>query len=138
MNKRSAVLLCSIGLLAFLLFVVGCGKSGGGSSPEAAAQAFVAALQAGDYARAADMMAWDEIARRQNPDWDSFPSSQRALIIGKLKQQMQSTLQQLAARAKGAQVSNVSVSGNMAQATAGSLRITLIQSGGKWKVLAVQ
>ncbi len=134
---KAAALALAVAMAAALVGS-GCSKGGGGSSPEAVAKAFVAALQAGDYAKAADMMAWDDIARAQNPDWDSFPSSQRSLIIGKLKEQMQQTLQQIAARAQGAQVGNVAVSGDTAQARAGMLTITLKQTGGQWKVLSVR
>ena len=131
-------LISAAALIFAALLLQGCGHNAGASSPQAAAKAFVAALQAGDYAKAADMMAWDDIARQQNSDWDSFPASQRSLIIGKLKQQMQSSLAQLAGRVQGAQVANVSVNGDTAQATAGSLTIVLKKVGGQWKILAAR
>ena len=131
----AAALFAFAALTAFSVLPGGCGKSGGASTPEAAAKAFVAALQAGDYAKAADMMAWDDIARQQNPDWDSFPSSQRSLIISKLKQQMQGSLSQLASRIGSAQVQNVNTSGTTAVATVGNVTINLQQRDGRWLIL---
>ena len=142
MTERSFIARAATALAVFAALaavgVGGCGKSGGASTPEAAAKDFVAALQAGDYAKAADMMAWDDIARQQNPDWDSIPSSQRSLIVGKLKEQMQGTLSQLSGRVQGAQVSGVSASGDTAQATAGSLTIILKKTPNGWKVLSAR
>ena len=141
MSDRSFIILSTVFIIALVAFGSlsgGCSKGGTTTSPEAAAKAFVAALRSGDYAKAANMMAWDDIARQQNPDWDSFPSSQRSLIIGKLKEQMQSSLAQLAGRVQGAQVGNVSVSGDTAQATAGSLTIVLKKTAEGWKVLSAR
>jgi acyl-CoA reductase-like NAD-dependent aldehyde dehydrogenase len=110
-------------------------------SPEAVANQFLSALKANNWSRAADLMAWEYIARAQNPDWDSFPSSQRNLIVRKLKEQQKAELQSLAARLGGAETGAAYTNGDMAlvQAQAQNGRWTIMLNKGKrgWAVLAV-
>ncbi|MBC7289376.1 MAG: hypothetical protein H5T86_15310 [Armatimonadetes bacterium] len=121
---------------AAVVALLGCTKSGGG--PEALATAFVQAIQNGNYSKAAEMLDWDGIARQQNPDWDSFPASQRSLIAGKLKEQLQPQLQQLASRLHGATVTDVSVTGDVAQARAGGVVLSMKRTERGWKIASFQ
>jgi len=130
----------SLILLAAVL-ATGCSKSGG-STPQVVAQWFLDALEAGNWSKAADLMAWEQIARSQNPDWDSFPASQRNLIIGRLKEQQRSELQSMASRVAGAQIGAAQIKDNTAilavQSQAGAATLTLKKGKKGWEVLSLQ
>lgn len=71
-----------VGLVAVAVGSIagGCAKPG----PEAVARSFVDAMRKGNLEQAASY--WDYItyARRENPDWDTFGTSQKNLIIKEL------------------------------------------------------
>ncbi|MCX7600251.1 MAG: hypothetical protein N2512_15490 [Armatimonadetes bacterium] len=97
-ETAARTLLCAAVILAALLAVAGCGrKSRGAASPEEAAKLFAARVAAQDYEGAADLIAWGEMARSANPDWDDFPSSQRKLIVDKLRDQNMPVLRAIGA-----------------------------------------
>lgn len=87
----------ALGLLA-LFVAAGCGrKTLGATSAQDAVALFLHRLAAADYEAAADLVAWGEMARTSNPDWDSLPPSQRKLILDKLRSQGMPALQALGA-----------------------------------------
>jgi len=96
--QRLAVALLTI--LALVSLCAACGKSASkaassetyGATPEEAALAWAKAMQGGDAETAAAYWAYNEEARRQNEDWDSIPSGQRAQIIAKVREERIATL----------------------------------------------
>ncbi|MCD6351447.1 MAG: hypothetical protein J7M26_04920 [Armatimonadetes bacterium] len=139
---RTTIACLTLAIMALLAGVAGCGGKKGGGSPEAVAQQFVAALQAADWSKAADLMAWDAIAAASNSDWDSFPASQRSLIIKKLKEQQQPQLQALAQRLADARVGAAHISGEVAtvtlQGSGGTATMSLRKTKSGWGVYSVQ
>ena len=118
--------------------VGGCGKQGAiaGDSAAATAEAFAAALNAGDLEGAATGFDYVTSARQQNEDWDDIPAGQRNLIIGKLMAQRAGELGQYKEylgediKCGSAGQSNiVPLSGS-----AGSASIQLGQVDGKWYI----
>lgn len=98
LKQRPRGALCvALGLLA-LLGGVGCArKTLGATSADEAAALFLHRLAAEDCEAAADLVAWSEMARASNPDWDSLPPSQRKLILDRLRLQSVAALQALSA-----------------------------------------
>lgn len=89
------VLCAALGLLV-LSAVIGCGKKAqAAASAQEAVELLLERLSAQDYEGAADLIAWPVMAAASNPDWDSFPSSQRKLIIDKVRSESMSDLQAL-------------------------------------------
>ncbi len=133
-----------LGCLAIFVALAISGCSGNKpDTPQAVVERFVKAVQEDDMATAADLMAWQEIARRQNPDWDNFPSSQRNLIIGRLKQQKQGELKHLAGFLRNATVGQASVEGDGAEVivtgSGATVVFDLIAEGGKqWRILTIR
>jgi|LSQX01.3.fsa_nt_gb hypothetical protein len=80
MNGLKLRLFGAVTLAAMMVCCTGCRKPG----PEVVAKNFVAAMSKGDLEQAARY--WDFItyARRENPDWDTFGTSQRNLIVKEL------------------------------------------------------
>ncbi|MBD3176102.1 MAG: hypothetical protein GF320_13060 [Armatimonadia bacterium] len=82
--------------VATCVALVGCGggtpTSSAGDTPEAAAKAFAQALADDNTELAATYWAYDEQARKDNPDWDSFPPGQRSQIKRKLRESKASEL----------------------------------------------
>lgn len=124
------------------LVAVGCGKGREVASPEAVAEEFVAALKAGEYAKASDLMAWERISESRNADFSTFPTSQRNLIIAKTKEDEQGQLQAVAARLAGAKLGQAQVSGDTAtvavQTQSGPATITLRKQDKGWGIFSVQ
>lgn len=86
------------GLLLMVVAGIGCTrKPQGAASAREAVTLFLARLAAKDCEGAAKLVAWAEMARDSNPDWDTFPSSQRQLILDKVRSENMSVLQALAA-----------------------------------------
>ncbi len=116
----------------------GCGGKRA-ATPEAAARGFLEALEAGDMKAAADLVAWHEMARASNPDWDSFPTSQKNLIVSRVREQSQGSLEALAGLLQGAQVGETSSSGGATAVTvtSGATQFMLgaIETDKGWKVL---
>jgi hypothetical protein len=87
-----------IGLLALATCAALLGCGGGtptevaGETPELAATEFAQALANGNTELAAAYWAYDEQARKDNPDWDSFPPGQRSQIKRKLRESKASEL----------------------------------------------
>jgi hypothetical protein len=73
----------ALAVVVFLIIGIGCGKAG----PETVAKSFVHAMQQGNLEQASSY--WDYItyARRENPDWDTFGTSQKNLITKELSKQ---------------------------------------------------
>ena len=140
--SRIMVLVLTLALAAAL---IGCGKpkSIAGSTPRATAEAFVAAIQAGNYDVVAAGYDYETYARTENPDWDTFGQSQRKLIVGKLQEQQAEKLGALAGMLAGeVTVGEARVEGERATVdlTTGSttLKMSLIKVDGMWKVLGVE
>ena len=140
--SRIMVLVLTLALAAAL---IGCGKpkSIAGSTPRATAEAFVAAIQAGNYDVVAAGYDYETYARTENPDWDTFGQSQRKLIVGKLQEQQAEKLGALAGMLAGeVTVGEAQVEGERATVdlTTGSttLKMSLIKVDGLWKVLGVE
>lgn len=113
------------------------------NSPRAVVEAFAQALERGDTSAAADLMAWEEIARSQNSDWDSIPASQRNLIIKRLKEQKKEWLGSLGRLLAGGSVKQVREGSGSAFVTVASPQGTAVFSlvlseDTKWRVLSVQ
>ncbi len=70
-----------IALMWGLIGACGCGKP----SAEGVADTFVAAMVSGDTLAAAQHWDYVTYARKQNPDWDTFATSQKNLIIKEAK-----------------------------------------------------
>ena len=140
--SRIMVLVLTLALAAAL---IGCGKpkSIAGSTPRATAEAFVAAIQAGNYDVVAAGYDYETYARTENPDWDTFGESQRKLIVGKLQEQQAEKLGALAGMLAGeVTVGEAQAEGERATVdlTTGSttLKMSLIKVDGLWKVLGVE
>lgn len=97
------VLCAALGLFV-LSAVAGCGKKAqAATSAQEAVELFLQRLSAQDYEGAADLIAWPAMAAVSNPDWHSFPPSQRKLIIDRVRSESMSDLQALSDEvAKGA------------------------------------
>ncbi len=118
----------AISILTVFTIVIagaGCGKSAPkeayGATPDEAALAFAKAMQAGDAETAASYWAYNEESRRQNEDWDSFPSGQRGQIIAKVREERIAALGQQAAAWKAA-------SGDLTAQAAGDA-VTIVAGG---------
>ena len=70
-----------IALIWGLIGACGCGKP----SAKGVADVFVAAMVSGNTLAAAQHWDYVTYARKQNPDWDSFATSQKNLIIKEAK-----------------------------------------------------
>lgn len=130
-------------LVATLL--AGCGGKDtiAGSTPEATADAFIAAMQAGEYDRVAAGFDYETDSRRENPDWDTFGESQRNLIVGKLQERKAEDLRALAGMFSGeASVTDINKQPQTATAaiSAGAntviLRMRLVE--GKWMIAGME
>ncbi len=139
MTARSGAI---VSLICALL--AGCGKpaSIAGKTPQATAEAFVAAMKAEKYEAVAAGWDYETYARTENPDWDSFGESQRKLIIDKLKQERVEAVRALAGMLAGeVTVGQPEIQGDKATVSlsAGpvelSMSLTLVD--GLWKITSV-
>ena len=74
--RRHLLVLASLALLAGML---GCG----GESAREVAQQYINDMKAGQFKEAAMLYDYNDRARAENPDWDTFGESQRKLILDK-------------------------------------------------------
>lgn len=84
-------------VIALCLACAGCGakKPVAGASAEETARAFADALNAKDFARAAEAYDYVSFARAENSDWDEIPAGQRQQIITRMKGQKADELRAL-------------------------------------------
>lgn len=126
-----------------LLAGCGAGKSIARGTPEATAEAFVAAIRAGDFDVAAAGFDYDQWAQRENPDWGSFAPQARKEIIGKLQEEKAGELKSLAGMMAGElSVGEAAIEGERASVpvTVGgsTLNLQMIRKDGLWYVLRLQ
>jgi hypothetical protein len=129
---RQAILILALPLL--LMALAGCGSD---KSAKGTAQSFVQAMQKGQFKTAALLLDYETDARAQNSDWDSFPPSQRKLIIGRLADERATSLQTAAGQFGGVKVADVSESGEQAKATLEGGAVTtvdLIKLADGWRI----
>ena len=138
MGRGSA--LCALSItIALCAALAGCGKKEAvGATADATAQAFAAALEAGEYDRAAAAFDYADDARKQFEDWDSLPSSQRELITRKTAEQKAEELKTLKQRL-GSGVKAGQAQGGITSVTggSGSVSIQLAARKGKWYITAL-
>jgi len=125
------------------LLPVGCGEKAGGS-PEAVARQFVEALAARDTATAAQLFAYQALARQQNEDWDSIPHGQRKLIVAKLAEEKAKELAQWAALFSSTQytvgaawITGASATVDLTPPSGPGLALHLAQEDGLWRVESI-
>ena len=93
----------AIALGSLVALTGGCGgkASVARETPSATADAFLAAIQKGDFAAAASAFDYNTEARQMNPDWDDIPASQRNMIMEKMADQRQEQLKSLGGMLSG-------------------------------------
>lgn len=129
------ILLCSL--------LISCGGKASYNTPVAVIMAFDKAMKRDDAKSAAELFAYDEIARMQNRDWDQFAPSQRQLIISKLKGQKMHELQGWKQHYKDAKYSIGTVQQRGDHATVvlsssqGNILVTCIQTDEGWRILSI-
>jgi hypothetical protein len=135
MSRTPAILLLTM-VLALAAIFSGCGKkSTVGATADATAQAFAAALEAGQYDAAASAFDYIAEARKQNENWDDIPSGERSQIIKKVAKMKAEELPALKQRlgsgikAGAAQSGTVSVGG-----ANGSVTLQMMERDGKWYI----
>jgi hypothetical protein len=141
---RREIGLMAIAMIAALL-LAGCGEEDtiAKSTPQATAEAFAAAMQAGEYDKVAAGFDYETSARQENPDWDTFGESQRNLIVDKLQEDKAKELQAMAGMFAGGEptVGNVQEQNGQAGATisagANKLVLQMRQIEGKWLIANV-
>jgi hypothetical protein len=133
-----------LALLATLL-LAGCSEDDtiARATPQATAEAFIEAMQAGEYEKIAAARDYETWARQQNPDWDTFSPSARDLIVDKLQEDEAEKMAALAGMFTGeASVSDVQEQGNTATATlsvgANALTLRMNKIEGKWHIYQVE
>ena len=138
---RQSFALALLALSLLLPLLAGCGESDtiAGSTPQATAEAFVEAMQAGEYEKVAKGFDYETYARRENPDWDSIPQSQRNLIVEKLQEDRAGQLQAMAGMMTGeVTVGEVQQQGDTATvnilAGANSVVLGMREIDGEWLV----
>ena len=130
-------------LAAATVAAPGCRKAAPkpAATAEAAAQQFVAVVQAGEFERAARMMDYESTARSQNENWEDIPPGQRDQIIAKLRGDQATILRQTHAK-YGA---DLKVAGSVPAAdstlvtltgTGGDLPLYVVQTAQGWRVRA--
>jgi len=131
-------------LLATLL-LAGCGgeETIARKSPKATAEAFIEAMQVGDYEKVAAGRDYETWAAQENPDWETFSPKARDLIVSKLQEDEARKMQALAGMFTGeASVGDVQEQGNTAtviiNAGANSLELEMNNIEGKWYVYSVE
>ncbi len=130
-----------IAVAACLAPLVGCGQktSVAENTPGAVAKKFVEYMKTNEVQKAAELFAYNEAARVQNEDWDTFGEQQRRLIRAKMREDKAELLQavqpsfteQAAAgepRIEGTRAV-VPLTGAGAQTS-----LTLVQEDGQWKI----
>jgi hypothetical protein len=126
----------ALGLAVVML--AGCGPKKA-DTPEDAVRMLLAALAAGDSKRAADLIAWEVLAKRENPDWDSIPRSQQTLIIHKEKDLNAAALQSFGARLQGGEIGQATIQGDGAQVSvrtqSGEIALEAAQTDAGWKII---
>ena len=142
---RSARVVFAAALAALLASLAaltgGCGQKGGAqqNTPQAVAQQFVQHMAANEVKEAAALFAYNEAARAQNEDWDTFGEQQRSLIRGKMREEKATVLQQLqpsftaAAAAGEAKIEGERAVVPLTDAGA-QTSLTLIQEDGQWRI----
>lgn len=135
----------SILALLFLALLAGCGdeKSVAKGTPRATAEAFVDALRGGDYDAAAAGFDYDQWARHENPDWESFAPQARKEIIAKLQEDKAAELKSLAGVISGeVTVGDAVTRGDRATvpliADGVTLRLHLLNQDGLWYLLTIE
>jgi hypothetical protein len=122
----------------------GCGGKAGGGDPQAVAKQFDAAMKSGNLQKAAELFEYNEAARAQNSDWDTFGAGQRRLIIKKLQEEKAEQLKafQSAYASANYQVGEAQVQGTQATVpltgSAGRLTLSLVQEEGTWLIAGVR
>ena len=134
--RRFALLTLGAALITSVL--PGCGKKGSIAADTAAgtAQAFVEALKAKDYARAASAFDYVTTARKQNEDWDSIPGGQRDLIVKKLIEEKAGEMEAVAQRLGGSPQCGEVGQGGVVTVTgsAGAVSLEMVAQDGKWYI----
>ena len=126
--------------LLSLCWLSGCKGKGGAKTdtPEGTAEAFVAEMAKGDTKAAAEHFAYDEEARAQNEDWDTFGEQQRNLIRQKMLEEKATLLDQMKVSFDAdTKVGKVTVEGEQAQVElTGKTPMTLqmTQERGAWRI----
>ena len=121
-----------------IVMVAGCGPKKA-DTPEDAARMLIAAFGKGDTKAAADMVAWDAMAKKENGDWDSIPQHQRRLIVDKEKEMNAAALAAFGRNLTGAEVGASTPSGDGAtvsvRTSAGQFNLEAIQGETGWKIV---
>jgi len=136
------ILIAAALVLLLLAALTGCAGKGT-STPEAATQAFLAAVKAGDADKLSKLYDYVDMARSKNPDWDSIPKGQRDLIIGKVAEErageLKGQIPQMQKTYENATVGTVKVTGDQATVilhnAPGASVLSLVDregSGGWW------
>ena len=145
MRRRAPAMVFTVATVACLASLLwGCGRPRtiASESPRATAEAFVAAMKAGDHQSVVAGYDYEQTARTENPDWEQFPEGQRTLIIGRLQEAEAQKIEALAGMMAGeVQVGSPTTEGDRASVplTIGPQTLTmhLIQVEGLWKVLDI-
>ena len=134
------VLVIAAAVMVMALFGCGGGGKGAATTPEGTAQAFLAAVQAGDAMGVAVLYDYVEDAKRQNENWDDIPKGQQGLILKEEAKRNASSLEASLTAMKStyqeAKVGTAQVNGETATVTVetaqGSQTIKLVQRGDRW------
>ena len=136
LSRKGLALIAVAVLIGASLTMAGCGKKTvAGATAAETAQAFAAALEAGEYVLAATGFDYITDARKQNENWDDIPPGERGQIITKLTamkaEELPAYKQKLGKSIKcgSAQGGTISLTGD-----AGSFSLELKQMDGKYYI----
>ncbi|MFQ6132941.1 MAG: hypothetical protein ACE5R4_12950 [Armatimonadota bacterium] len=135
----------TIAPLAALAVALAAGCGGGASSgAKDAARQFLEAITKRDTSAAADLFAYDTLARQQNEDWDSLPQGQRALITDQVRQAKVGELMQWAALFSSTEyevgevrTAETGATVDLVPPEGPAIPLHLVQEGEAWKVLRI-
>lgn len=132
--KREAAFVFT-GMLLAGAFLWGCGGKPT-KTPEGTVRAYINLMKAGKWKEAALLWDYTEYAKRENPDWESFGTSQRQLIIDKLAEEKAKSLEMWRTYFTDVKLDTVEVQGTQARAMlSGRVRsIDLVQVGDQWLI----
>ncbi len=112
-------------------------------TPKATAEAFVEAIQNGEYEVAAAGFDYETYARANNDNWDSIPPGQQGLIVGKLREDKARQLQALSGMMTGeVSVGEARQQGDRATVplSAGptTIELHMVQKDGLWYIQMIR
>lgn len=104
------------------------------STPEAAWRTLVQALEAQDFNLAADCYAYEEMARRRNPDWPHLPFMERKTIMDRMRQSVRQTLERSPLPPSGT-IQVLGQDGEARLAITGGPTLLLVRTPQGWRLL---